>query len=475
MSAESLQERAERTAAAIGLGTGRDEAFAVVPIGDLDTASSVAPADFVWERLVPTEVVTLFAAHGGTGKSYLSLMLCVAVAVGLPLFGLATRRCKVAFFSGEDGASMLRYRVQFLCRQMGVKASDLEGRLLILDGTDGDPRLYVEAAGRRGGDLTPTFLRLRDLMVSEEIGLIVLDNASDTFDANEISRAQVRTFMRALTGLARECKAGCVLLSHVDKSTSRGDRGANPEGYTGSTAWHNSARSRLFMRREADGGLVLEHQKSNLSAGLMQPLRLVWPKDGIPVLDGAVEPMVQAIADSANTKALLRLIHEYSSRGEMIAAAETSPSNAYKKLVHEPNFPKRLKRSELWVLLREAERKKYLCRSTIRTQDRKHREVWEVTPAGKEVSGIAPSAPSAPTVDVDADGAGGAPSAPTSRGVWGESAHASSLRDGTDDAHFPPKSKPAEEPLDGCSDALCDTSAHDYRDDSAAALACPSA
>lgn len=473
MSAETLQERAERTAAAIGLSTGNGQPFNVVPLGDLDTAS-VVPAEFVWEHLVPTEVVTLLTAHGGTGKSYLSLMLCVAVAAGLPLFGLTTRQCKVAFFSGEDGAMMLRYRVQFLCRQMGVKASELQGRLLILDGTEGDPRLYVDASGRRRGDLTPTFLRLRDLMVSEEVGLIVVDNASDTFDGNEVTRAQVHTFMRALAGLARECKAGCVLLAHVDKSTSRGDRGANPEGYSGSTAWHNSARSRLFMRRDADGCLVLEHQKGNLSAALMQPLRLQWPKDGIPVLDGAVEPLAQGIADSANTKALLRLIHEYSNRGEMIAAAETSPSNAHKKLVHEPTFPKRLKRSELWVLLREAERKEYLRRSTIRTQDRKHREVWEVTPSGKVISGIAPSAPSAPTVEVDADGAGGAPSAPTYRGVRGESARASSAWDGADDVPVTPKSDPTEAPLNGCSDALCDASAHNYRDGSPAAMACPS-
>lgn len=472
MSVESIDEKAERIAAAMGMSVGMDVPFDLVPVDDLDTAS-VPPHDFIWDGLVPAEVVTLFAAHGGVGKSFLGLMLCVAVASGLPLFGLPTRRGKAMFFSAEDAAPTLRHRLKVIIQCMGVKACDLHDRLFVLDATAGDPRLFTE--DRKVGYLTPTYSQLRDFMRRKEIGLVVVDNASDTFDGSELDRAKVRTFMRAMTTLLRENNAGCVLLAHVDKGTSRGDRGLNAEGYSGSTAWHNSARSRLFMRPEADGGLVLEHQKSNFSAGLMPPLRLVWPKDGILVLDGAVEPMVPAIADSANTKALLRLIHEYSNRGEMIAAAETSPSNAHKKLVHEPNFPKRLKRSELWVLLREAERKKYLCRSTIRTQDRKYREVWEVTPSGKEVAGIAPCAPSAPTVDVDADGAGGAPSAPTSRGVWGESARASSLLDGAHDVPVTPKSDPAEAPLNGCSDALCDASAHDYRDGSADAMACPSA
>lgn len=443
MSVESIDEKVERIAAALGMRIGVDVPFSVVPVGDLDTAS-VPQQKFLWEGLVPAEVVTLLAAHGGVGKSFLGLMLCVSVAFGLPLFGLPTRQSKAVFFSAEDGALTLRRRLKVIAGCMGVKACDLNGRVFPLDATAGDARLYAD--GRTGGQLTQTYSELRDFMRREEIGLVVVDNASDTFDGSEVDRAKVRAFMRALTTLARENNAGCVLLAHVDKGTSRGDRGLNTEGYSGSTAWHNSARSRLFMRPEADGGLVLEHQKSNLSAGLMPPLRLVWPKDGIPVLDGAVEPTVKGIADPANTKALLRLIHEYSSRGEMIAAAETSPSNAHKKLVHEPNFPKRLKRSELWVLLREAERKKYLCRSTIRTQDRKYREVWEVTPSGKEVAGIAPCAPSAPTVDVDADGAGGAPSAPTSRGVWGESARASSLLDGALDVPVTPMTDPAEAP-----------------------------
>jgi hypothetical protein len=50
----------------------------------------------------------------------------------------------------------------------------------------------------------------------------------------------------------------------VDKNTSRNKKADGGEGYSGSTAWHNSARSRLFMTRGDDGLLTLEHQKSNL-------------------------------------------------------------------------------------------------------------------------------------------------------------------------------------------------------------------
>jgi putative DNA primase/helicase len=399
--------------------------FVLVPVADLDAEEPPAP-EFVWENLVPAEAVTLLAAHGGTGKSFVALMLCVAVALGLPLFGLGTRQRKAAFFSGEDGAALLRYRLRFVCQRMGVDVRELEGRLFIIDATEHDPRLYCEATSRRDGDLTPTFESLRELVQREGIGLLVLDNASDTFDASEIDRARVRAFMRALTVLARQAKAALLLLAHVDKGTSRGDRGPNAEGYSGSTAWHNSARSRLFMRRDAEGALLLEHQKGTHSAGLMSPLRLVWVKDGIPVLDGPVEPVVQGIADRSATKALLRLIHEFTSRSEHISAADNSHANAYRKLEREPTFPSRMKRPELFDLLRRAERAGHLRRALIRTTNRKERETWEVTPEGRTFAEIVQCAPSAPSAGQGADiapAAGGAPSAPThGAGVRGESA-----------------------------------------------------
>jgi hypothetical protein len=396
--------------------------FALVPVSDLEAQDPLAP-EFVWENLIPAETVTLLAAHGGTGKSFVALMLCVAVACGMPLFGLGTRQGKAAFFSGEDGAALLRYRLRVICRRMGVDVRDLEGRLFIIDATEHDPRLYVEAAGRRDGDLTATFEGLREFVQREGIGLLVLDNASDTFDASEIDRARVRAFMRALTVLARQAKAGVLLLAHVDKGTSRGDRGPNTEGYSGSTAWHNSARSRLFMRRDAEGALLLEHQKGTHSAGLMQPLRLAWVKDGIPMLDEPLSPMMQGMTDRADTKALLRLIHEFSERGEWVATATNSRNHAAKLLRQEPTFP-RLKGGEVFDLLRQAERAGQLERVVYRNADRKERERWRVSSQGREFARIAPTAPSAPTSYAGTDGAPVAPSAPTALGGMGEGARA---------------------------------------------------
>ncbi len=386
--------------------------FAVVPFGDLATAEPPPPA-FVWEGLIPAGHVTLLAAHGGSGKSLVALMLAVAVALGLPLFGIPTRRGIVAFFSGEDGAGLLRYRLRLVCRCMGVSVDDLAGRLFILDATNDDPTLFAEVAagGRREGVTTGTFSSLREFIAEKEVSLLVVDNASDAFDASEIDRARVRGFMRALARIARERDAGVLLLAHVDKGTSRGER-AGSEGYSGSTAWNNSARSRLFMSRDKDGALLLEHQKHNLGR-LHEPLRLLWPEGGIPQVNGPMEPMVKGIADRGHAKALLRLIDEFTARGEFVTTATTSRTHAAKLLCQEPTYPK-LKDGEVFDLLRRAERAGHLERIEFKGADRHQRERWQVTAAGTVFAGIAAgTAGTAATSDVTALAAPAASAAAT--------------------------------------------------------------
>jgi len=394
--------------------------FKLVSLADFDS-KEITPPEFIWEKLVPAEAVTLVAAHGGTGKSYLALMLGVAAALGLDLFGLPTKKCKVVFFSGEDSSSILTFRLHQICRSLNISVADLRNNLVILDSTDHDPRLFTDRDG-----LTECFTYLKDFLIKNEVGLFIIDNASDCFDGSEIDRAKVRSFMRSLTSLARQCKSGCVLLAHVDKGTSRGDRTSNTEGYSGSTSWHNSARSRIYLYRNSEGQIVLEQQKSTHTSALLEPMRLNWLEGGIPTAEITLSPETQAISHRANTKAILQLIHEFTNRGENIATAPNSPSNPFKMLSREKIFPKRLKSVELADLIRHAERTGLLVRESYRNSDRKDRQRWRVTSKGEAFAEIIPSAPTAPSAPNQIHGAdlspekdGGAHAPPSGAGVRG--------------------------------------------------------
>ena len=402
------------------------------PVSVFDVLTHPAPPPaFVWDDYLPRGVVALFGAHGGTGKSTIALMLTVATVTGRPLFGVATTAAPAVFVSLEDGANIVRHRLAGICRAWGIDPRSLADRLHIVDGTE-NPELFA-ADARSAGNVTAAYLELARLVQSTGAGLVVVDNASDSFGGDEINRRQVRGFMRALVQVARLTDCAVCLLAHVDKGTSRNRKAEGGEGYSGSTAWHNSARSRLFMTRDESGLLTLEHQKSNLGKR-REPIALEWPEHGLPTLindapnfDG-LNAQAQGRADDVKAAALLVLIAEFESREQYASPAAQARNNVHALLRVEPAFQRlKLNRDATARIVNQCQRAGWLESLDYRSPDRKQRQRWTVSPTGREFAGLpAPTAPTAPTCDDSAQSAessiGGAPTAPTYVGGVGDRA-----------------------------------------------------
>lgn len=359
--------------------------FAAVPIADLATRE---PEPQAWwlDGYVPAGHVTLFTGHGGVGKSLLNLMLACAIADGRRFLGKGTRRGRVLFFSAEDPAELVRRRLRRVCAEWGVEPAALAENLRVIDATELDAALYVEhrAGGVRHGATTPVYEALRQYVEREHIDVAVLDNASDLFDGDEIVRQLVRGFVRSLAGLIRARGGAVVLLAHVDKGTSRAGKGATSESYSGSTAWHNSVRSRLALLEKEPGLLELQHQKCNLGPK-QEPLLLSWPQGGLPALqDTSLPPAEDAARPSADAsmRALVALIRDYYERGEWVSTSVQSQSNAARLLSAEARYPRHLKPTQVAQLLREAQRARFIETETYRGADRKERQRWRVTAGG---------------------------------------------------------------------------------------------
>jgi len=398
-----------------------------VSVFDVLTNPTPPPA-FVWDGYLPRGNVALLGAHGGTGKSTIALMLAVCATLGRPLFGVDTEACKVLFVSLEDGANVVRHRLAGICRAWLIDPVQLRDRLHIVDGTE-HPELFA-AETRGAGEITASYFELRRLVQSENIGLVLIDNASDAFGGDEIQRRQVRAFMRSLAEVARLTDCAVMLLAHVDKTTSRNKKAEGGEGYSGSTAWHNSARSRLFLTRGDDGLLTLEHQKSNLGR-MREPLALNWPDGGFPQLvesggfDGSHQ---QGRVDDDRAAALLKLIAEFESRGQYCSPAITSRNHVYAVLKSEPEFQKlKLGIDATKRIVNQCQRANWIDSIDYRTPDRKPHQGWTVTTEGRSFAGLpAPTAPTAPTCHESTDSADGtkvsAPTAPTYIGGVGDRA-----------------------------------------------------
>jgi len=368
-----------------------DELLQTVCIHDVLTQIPPAPS-FVWDCYVPRKEVTLFSGHGSVGKSWIALMLAVSGALGRPLFGRQVQRSKTIFVSLEDDSDVVRYRLSVICLKWGVSTSSLDGWLWVVDGTQ-SPELYL-SINRNKGELTATYQQLSQKAKEFDAGLVIVDNASDAYGGDEIQRKTVREFIRSLAKIAKSTNGGFVLLAHVDKDTAKA-KFINAEGYSGSTAWHNSARSRLLLKRDTDGTLTLEHQKGNHSNGLQEPILLEWLPDELPKLMGDcadLTPLLNGVArgaDEGKAKVLLGLIEEFASRGQYCTPNMTSHSKVHKVLKSDPEFKKlKLFPDDTQRIVTQCQRAGWLDIEQYTGTSRNKKEKWVLTETGKTFAGL---------------------------------------------------------------------------------------
>lgn len=298
------------------------------------------PVRFAVRPWMPCRHVTLLGGHGGIGKSSLALGIAAHVACGRYFADLEVTRSPVVFVSLEDEPAIVRLRLRKVIEAYQLPAQMVLENMRLLDGTEAAAALMIE--GDRPG-LAPAFTRaFHELSeAADGAGLIIIDNASDAFAANENARREVRLFIRGLAAIARLHDAALVLLAHIDKSSAKD--GARGNSYSGSTAWHNSARSRLALI-EQDGHIVLLHEKANLSKKA-DPVEIIF-RDDVPVPEKTPDGdgLTQGDFDQVEIMRMIKLATE----GGITVPASVTPGAhcAMKVLENLQEYPSSLRGSK---------------------------------------------------------------------------------------------------------------------------------
>lgn len=342
--------------------------------------SKPEPTEWRLDGWLPEGTVTLLSANGGVGKSNLSLQLGVALAHGVSLFDLPTKPSKVLILSGEDEARTVHFRVANICQDMGIDMQALAGRLVVYDLTQADCVLWKE------GGPTERMQWLADTTVTMKAEVVIIDNASDVFAANENDRTEVRGFMRALNLIAGVTRAAVMLLAHVDKASVRGGAGLDSNTtFSGSTAWNNSARSRWAMVRDGQN-VMLRHEKCNLGP-LQEELRLEFdPTAKVFRRFGTTPGLAAAASLVRNTQraVILKLIGRYADMGMNLSMKANAPStNVFSVLAQDDEFPNGLKRQEFFQLLRDMEHERLLAQEPYKKANRTQGQRVVLTDAGQ--------------------------------------------------------------------------------------------
>ncbi|GLI99146.1 AAA family ATPase [Sphingobium sp. BS19] len=211
---------------------------------------------------IPDRQATLLTGKGAAGKSLVSQQQATCIALGLPFLGVETIQTNAIYITCEDDTDELHRRQIAICASLGVKIEDLSGKLhlLSLQGEMNNELATFDHDGRI--HIATRYKQIVMACDEHDIGFAVLDNTAHLFTGNENDRHQVAAFINLCNRLAISINGAVVIVGHPNKA---GD------SYSGSTAWENQVRSRLFMEipENDDGSItdpdmrVMRREKSN--------------------------------------------------------------------------------------------------------------------------------------------------------------------------------------------------------------------
>lgn len=261
---------------------------------------------WVVEDWIVEGAVNSLYGDGGLGKTLLAQQLACCVSQGATWLGLPTIKGAVLAVLCEDDEGELHRRHNDIKAAMGHAIGNPFDDVWLWPRVGFD---NVMVRWDRDGRATLGPFTEKLIQQIKETGpsLVILDTLADFYGGNEIERMQVNYFVKVVLGglIAARKAVGepltVLLLGHPSVAGK-----SSGSGYSGSTAWNNAVRSRMYLTRPEEGAgdeRLLTRGKANYAkSGDETGVRLFYEngvlhaaedvEDGDSVLWGAIRDAV---------------------------------------------------------------------------------------------------------------------------------------------------------------------------------------
>lgn len=301
------------------------------------------------------------------------------------------------FLSCEDRANVLHWRLTRICRHLAIDLANLRGWLHVVDLVGHDALLYATDP-RTGNSITPAYGILAERIREQQIEVLIADGTADTYGDSENARGPVKRFINSLLGLIPAETGALILIGHVNRVTAANN--ITTEGYSGSTAWHNSCRARWYLYQQSEQGddsqqsrrtgrLIFEVQKSN-HGEIGTQIEFEWDADAHLFVGRQVANSLFDLRHQQREerRGILRAFSACATDAVIVPAALTGQRTAYHVLSVQPLFPESLrgggkpKTRRFWRHIEELRQMRAIAESVYRRTNRHEGSQLVLTPEG---------------------------------------------------------------------------------------------
>lgn len=287
----------------------------------------------------PAAELCYLSGPGGGGKTTIALQLAAAVAMPIAacpqthwLGAPVGIRGPVLFVSCEDDEFECQRRLEAAAAAEAFNLHDLRD-LRIYDLSARQEKALLVSPQRNRLVKTPMLSALEEQIALIRPALVIIDNRAQAIDCDEIDRSLATRASNVFSHLGKLYDTTFVILSHPSLGGI-----ANKTGSSGSTAWSNTGRSTVYMRRPDDadderngGGIddgrrVLVSQKSNYGP-TGRRVNLQWDCGVYRCTDQPRRPDADIGQESKGERVFLKLMAVFEKRQIDVSANANSPGS----------------------------------------------------------------------------------------------------------------------------------------------------
>jgi archaellum biogenesis ATPase FlaH len=257
-------------------------------------ADHKGPPEFVIDGYVPRGIMTTLYGRDGLGKSTLTMLLAIQLAVGRSaLFAAPKAPQRVLYISPEDPERAVIDRFQRIVKMLDLTDEEFELVEQNFDMPDMTGADITVMKFDREGEASPRMFsnQLQARLETDNLDLVILDPISDVYSDNENDFTKVAAMMRHLNQLAMASDTAIMLIGHPAKDEA--------STYGGSRAWSSKSRSRLLLQKAASDAVPKLSQQKSSYGPTMPDIDCLWDKDW-----GVLKPVDSLLAEAVMIKNL---------------------------------------------------------------------------------------------------------------------------------------------------------------------------